>query len=61
MTQTAINVNSAAYRLDTPHTPATLATLIRAKQARIAAIEGWASAATMGRERTELAKLEAQS
>jgi hypothetical protein len=51
----------------TPHrdamvrTPAGLDVLIRAKRARIAAIENWASPTTMERERAELAKLEARS
>lgn len=38
-----------------------LATLIAAKRRRIAALEGWASAETLDRERAELAKLEEQS
>jgi hypothetical protein len=51
----------------TPHrdamvrTPATLDVLIRAKRARIEAIQGWATSQTVERERAELAKLEARS
>lgn len=56
----AHTLTTTPHRLDTPRTPATLAVLVRAKRARIAAIEGWASEATMERERRELAKLEAE-
>ena len=52
-------LTTTPHRLDTPRTPAALDVLIRAKQKRIAAIQGWASAATMDRERAELARMEA--